>query len=274
VTTFRHRLSEDEARIQKRYAALSERAGSSVVEHPVVRDVESAVRSTQRLLDLAEKTGRRIHLLHVSTAEEVDMLRERDLGDLVTAEATPNHLFLAAPDCCGEHGTHVQMNPPVRDLRHQDSIRQAVVDGVISVVGSDHAPHTLEEKARPYPGSPSGIPGVQTTVPLLLTAVRDGWLRLPDLVRLLVVGPVRAYGIERKGVLVPGNDGDAVVVDPRVTEPLPLAWMRSKAGSSPFVGTPLAGWPVATVVRGKVVYRDHRAQDHPEAAALSFGPAR
>jgi dihydroorotase len=264
--------SEDESRLRRRYAALAERVDPSVVEHPLVRDVESAVGSTKRLLDLVEKTGRRIHLLHVSTAEEVALLRERDLGELVTAEATPNHLFLAAPDCYERHGSHAQMNPPVRDLQHQEAIRQAVIDGVISVIGSDHAPHTLEEKALPYPQSPSGIPGVQTTVPLLLTAVRDRWLRLQDLVRLLVLGPSRAYGIERKGELVPGHDGDAVLVDPTVTHPLPLEWLRSRAGFSPFVGTRLAGWPVATVVRGKVVYQDHAAVERPEAAALTFAP--
>ncbi|MEY2980178.1 MAG: dihydroorotase [Planctomycetota bacterium] len=266
--------SEEGPRLRLREAALAGRTDASVVEHPLVRDVGAAELSTRRLLDLAEKTGRRLHLLHVSTAEEVDLLRDRDLGDLVTAEATPHHLFFAAPGCYERHGTRVQVNPPVRELRHQESLRQAVVDGVITVVGSDHTPHTLEEKALPYPQSPSGIPGVQTTVPLLLTAVRDGWLRLQDLVRLLVVGPVRAFGIEQKGVLLPGHDGDAVVVDPQVTKPLPLDWLRSRAGFSPFVGAPLAGWPIATVVRGKVVYQDHGAADRPEAAPLSFAPAR
>ena len=262
--------SEDEPRLRQRYAALDGRGEVSVAEHPDVRDVEVAVRATTRLLDLAEKTGRRVHLLHVSTAEEVAILRERALGDLVTAEVTPNHLFLVAPDCYERFGTRAQMNPPVRDLRHRDALRQGLVDRVLSVVGSDHAPHSLEEKARPYPRSPSGIPGVQTTLPLLLTAVRDGWLRLEDIAQVLSANPARTYGIERKGGLEPGDDGDLTVVDPSITEHLPLDRLRSRAGWSPFAGIELAGWPVVTVLRGMVVFRDGAPVGEPSGAPMTF----
>ncbi|MHC4931886.1 MAG: dihydroorotase [Planctomycetota bacterium] len=247
--------SEDETRLRARYAKV--KPGSPVSIHPEVRDVEAALRSTRRLLDLAEKTGRRVHLLHVSTAEEVELLRERDLGDLVTGEATPNHLFLHAPECYERHGSLVQMNPPVRDRRHMEAIREGLATGVLSCVGSDHAPHTLEEKSLPYPESPSGIPGVQTTLPLLLTAVGAGWLRIEDVVRITSRAPARIYGIEGKGGFEPGMDGDAVVVDPQVRAELPEEWLRSRAGFSPYVGTPLAGWPVATILRGRIVHRDH-----------------
>jgi len=247
--------SEDEARLRERYAKVERGAPYRV--HPEVRDVEAAVRSTRRLLDLVEKTGHPVQLLHVSTAEEIELVRERGLGDLVTMEATPNHLFLEAPSCYDEHGALAQMNPPVRDRRHRDAIRAAVASGVIDVIGSDHAPHTLEEKRRPYPESPSGIPGVQTILPLLLTAVRDGWLRLEQIPLLTAEGPARIYGIARKGRIEEGFDADLVIVDPDVTEPLPLAWLRSRAGFSPFVGTPLAGWPETTLVRGHVVYGHH-----------------
>ncbi|MEW6071282.1 MAG: dihydroorotase [Planctomycetota bacterium] len=260
--------AEDEPRLRERYAALGEEA--PVACHPEVRDVECALRATRRLLDLVEKTRRPVHILHLSTAEEVELVRERDLGELVTCETTPNHLFLCAPACYAAHGTHAQMNPPVRDARHRDALRAAVADGTIACVGSDHAPHTLAEKARPYPRSPAGIPGVQTTLPLLLTAVRDGWLGLPDVVRLLGTRPAAVYGIARKGRIAPGMDGDLVLVDPRIRAPLPLAWLRSRAGFSPFAGVELAGWPVLTVLRGAVVHRDHAPVGSPAGAPLGF----
>lgn len=260
--------SEDEHMLQANYAAAPEGAHYRV--HPEVRSVETAVRSTTRLLDIAEKVGRKIHLLHVSTAEEVEILRERDLKELVTAEATPNHLFLCAPQCYEVWGAKAQMNPPVRDARHQEAIRSAIVDGTIQVVGSDHAPHTAEEKAKPWPQSPSGIPGTQTLLPLLLTAVRDNWLSLPDIVRLVGTAPAELYGIEGKGALRVGNDGDFVLVDPEIREPLPLAWLRSKVDWSPFEGRELAGWPIRSFLRGKEVYGKHVTHGAPGGRRLRY----
>ena len=244
--------SENEQRLRARYAEVKE--GSPYRIHPEVRDVEAAVSSTRRLLDLVEKTRRPLHLLHVSTAEELDLLRERDLGDLVTAEATPNHLFLTAPDCYDVMGSLVQMNPPVRDQRHRDALREAIADGTIDVIGSDHAPHTLDEKQQPYPRSPSGIPGVQTILPLLLVAVREGWLSLEQIPKLTAEGPALVYGIRNKGALEPEHDADIVLVDPSVQQPLPLEWLHSRAGYSPYLGLPLAGWPVTTILRGRIVH--------------------
>jgi dihydroorotase len=260
--------AEDEPRLRERWAAVA--AGTPVRAHPEVRDVETALRATIRLLDLAEQTGRKVHVLHLTTVEEVDLLRERGLGDLATAEVTPNHLFLAAPDCYERWGSLVQMNPPVRGREHLEALRAALTDGTVACIGSDHAPHTVEEKARPYPKSPSGIPGVQTILPLLLTAVRDGWLRLTDLPRVTAEEPARVYGIAGKGRIEPGYDGDLVVVDPEVRGPLPAAWLRSRAGYSPYVGMLLAGWPVATILRGRVVYRDHEPVGDPSGRPLRF----
>lgn len=260
--------SEDEDRLLERYAAIE--PGTPVSRHPDVRDVECALRATTRLLNLVEKTGRPIHLLHVSTAEEIALLRERALGDLVTAEVTPHHLFLEAPDCYERLGSLVQMNPPIRDRRHRDALREALIDGTLTCIGSDHAPHSLEEKARPYPESPSGIPGVQTTLPLLLTAVRDGWLAYPDIVRICVTGPVRAYGLADKGELRPGAAGDLVLVDLSRQDPLPASWLRSRAGYSPYESMPLAGLPVATVLRGRVVYRGNTAVGEAVGRPVSF----
>lgn len=260
--------SEDNHRLKERYAALPE--GAPVASHPDVRDVECALRATRRLLDLVERTRRPVHVLHVSTAEELALVRERDLGYLVTVEVTPNHLFLAAPECYERHGAWAQMNPPVRDARHRDALREALREGPVTCIGSDHAPHTAEEKARPYPRSPSGIPGTQTILPLLLTAVRDGWLERHDVVRLCVDGPTLVYGILRKGALEPGMDGDAVVVDPGVTGPLPLEWLESRAGASPYAGVELAGWPETTVLRGEIVYSRHSPVGNPRGRPLEL----
>lgn len=260
--------SEDNPRLSERYDALTE--GASVVQHDTVRDVDCAVISTNRLLDLVEKTGRPVHLLHVSTADELEIVRQRDLGDLVTVEATPNHLFLCAPHCYEEFGSHAQMNPPVRGIEHQSALRKALRDGPVTCIGSDHAPHTAEEKAKPYPYSPSGIPGTQTILPLLLTAVRDGWLDHQDILRMSLTGPKKVYGYADKGALEVGFDGDVVLVDPSVTDPLPVEWLRSKTGFSPFEGMPLAGWPQTTVLRGEVVYQDHKLIGEPRGRALRF----
>ena len=245
--------SEDEYRLKERYAAI-DRDKAHVTQHPEVRDVESAMISTRRLLDLAEKTGRKVHILHISTADEVALIRERGLGDLVTAEATPNHLFLHAPDCYEEHGAWAQMNPPVREKHHQDAIWQGLHDGVLHVIGSDHAPHLPDEKARPWPASPSGIAGVQTTLPLLLTGVRDGKLSLQDIVTWCVLGPRRVYGRTGKGALEIGADADLVIVDPDIDAVLTLDRLLSRAGGSPYLGRRLAGWPKTTVLRGEIVW--------------------
>lgn len=162
------------------------------------------------------------------------------------------------------------MNPPVRDARHRDVLREALADGTIACIGSDHAPHTPDEKAAGYPNTPSGIPGVQTILPLLLTAVRDGWLDLTDIPRIVCEGPARAYGIAGKGALRPGYDGDLVVVDPEEQGPLPLEWLRSRAAYSPYVGMRLAGWPETTVLRGRIVYRNHTPVGEPSGRPLTF----
>jgi dihydroorotase len=260
--------SEDQPRLAKRYAALTGEEG--IEAHPEVRDIECAVRATRRLLDLVEKTGRPVHILHLSTAEELALVRERDLGELVTCEATPNHLFLVAPECYRLHGTRAQMNPPVRDRRHQEALREAVANGPIACIGSDHAPHLAEEKDLPWPRSPSGIPGVQTTLPLLLTAVREGWLQLEDIVRLLGRGPAEVYGVAGKGRVAPGFDGDLVLVDPAITGPLPREWLRSRPGFSPYEGVELAGWPMTSILGGEVVYSDHASLGKPRGRPLTF----
>ncbi len=260
--------SEDEPLLRASYAKL--KPGSPWTVHPEVRSVKSALRSTKRLLDLAEKTGRKVHLLHVSSADEIHLLRERDLGELVSVELTPNHLFLEAPSCYEQYGALVQMNPPVRSREHLEVLREAAADGTAWCFGSDHAPHSLAEKLRRYPASPSGIPGVQTSLGLFLTALRDGWLGLEDIARLMCEGPCRVYDIQNKGRIEPGYDADLTIVDPKEMGPLREDWIRSRAGYSPFVGRQLAGWPVSTIVHGQLAYQEHRVTSKPLGRPLEY----
>ncbi len=259
--------SEDEYRLRELAGSIE---NPTVFDHPRLRDVECALRSTTRLLDLAEKTGRKVHLLHVTTKEEIALLRERQLGDLVTVEITPNHLFLEAPSCYETHGSLAQMNPPIRDRAHLEVLREAVKDGTVTCIGSDHAAHTREEKEVPYPGSPSGIPGVQTSLGLLLTAVRDGWLELPDVARICSEAPVDCYGILGKGRFVAGNDADVCMVDPSIEEALPVEWLHSKTGFSPYEGWKLSGWPERVWLRGELAYEGHAAVGEARGRPLRF----
>ncbi len=219
--------------------------------HPDVRSVETAVSSTRRLIALARETRRRIHVLHVTTAEEAPILAAAK--DIATAEVTPQHLTLEAPDCYLRLKGKAQMNPPIREARHREGLWRAVREGIFDVIGSDHAPHTLEEKARPYPASPSGMPGVQTLVPVMLNHVAEGRLTLARFVDLVCHGPQRIFGIAGKGRLAVGYDADFTVVDLKRRETITDAWSRSRCGWTPFDGMSVTGWPVGTIIRGRRV---------------------
>jgi dihydroorotase len=218
--------------------------------HPEVRSVETAVSSTVRLIRLAREARRRIHVLHVTTAEEIPILAAAK--DIATAEVTPQHLTLEAPDCYLRLKGKAQMNPPIRERRHRDGLWHGLQQGVFDVIGSDHAPHTLEEKAKPYPASPSGMPGVQTLVPIMLN-VAEGRLSLARFVDLVCHGPQRIFGIAGKGRLAIGYDADFTVVDMKRRETITDAWSRSRCGWTPFAGMTVAGWPVGTIIRGRKV---------------------
>ena len=244
--------AEDEDRLNARKALLDPAAGAA--QHPHLRDVETAVLATRRILALARETGRRIHVLHISTAEELPLLAAAK--DVATVETTPQHLTLAAPECYERRGSYAQMNPPVREARHREALWRAVADGVIDVIGSDHAPHTHGEKARPYPSSPSGMPGVQTLVPLLLDHVNAGRLSLERFVDLTSAGPNRIYGIAGKGRIALGYDADFTIVDLKARRTITDDWMETRCGWTPFDGMTVTGWPKATIVRGAIVMRD------------------
>jgi len=222
--------------------------------HTEVRTAEAAVSSTKRLLRLAREAGRRIHVLHVSTAEEIPLLVAAK--DIATAEATPQHLTLAAPDCYRALKGLAQMNPPIRDARHRDGLWEGMRLGVFDVIGSDHAPHTREEKAKPYPASPSGMPGVQTLVPVMLNHVAEGRLSLARFVDLVCHGPNRIFGIAGKGRLAAGYDADFTVVDLKRRETISNAQQATRVGWTPFDGMAVRGWPVMTIIRGRMVMRE------------------
>lgn len=243
--------SEDEFRLKDR-AGLAETGNWH--SHPVVRDVEAAVSSTTRLIRIARKVGKRIHVLHISTAEELELLR--GAKDIASVECLPQHLTLHAPDCYDRLGAFAQMNPPIRDIRHQEALWRALNAGIIDVMGSDHAPHTKEEKARPYPASPSGMPGVQTTVPIMLTHVANGKLSLERFVELMSAGPQRVFGIANKGRIAEGYDADFTLVDLKRKETITTEWSKAKCGWTPFDGFEAIGWPVGTIIRGHSVMRD------------------
>jgi len=236
--------SEDEFRLEERKPLRIENDPRS---HPVWRDVEVAMRSTRRLVSLAHRAGKRIHVLHISTAEEIVYLA--DHKDLATVEVTPHHLTL--DETAYERlGTYAQMNPPVRDKAHREGIWAGIRNGVVDVLGSDHAPHTREEKDHPYPASHSGMTGVQTLVPIMLDHVNAGRLSLERFVDLSSHGPARIFNIARKGRIAVGNDADLTIVDMKRRETITNDWVASKAGWTPYDGVAVTGWPVGTVLRG------------------------
>jgi dihydroorotase len=240
--------AEDEFRMQER---LGERVAGDPSSHPVWRDDESAILATRRILRLARAARRRIHVLHVTTPAELELLGQNK--DIATCEVTPQHLTLAGEEAYPAIGTYAQMNPPIRSGAHRDGLWHWLRQGVPDVLGSDHAPHTREEKAKPYPDSPSGMPGVQTLLPLMLNHVAEGRLTLQRLIDLTSAGPQRIFGLVGKGRIVPGYDADFTVVDLKSRWTVDEAWLASRCGWSPFTGMELTGRPVGTIIRGNRV---------------------
>ena len=257
--------SEDEYRLNER---KGERVEGDPSSHPVWRDEETAIRSTKRLLAIARETGRRVHVLHITTAEEVVILAQ--YKDVATCEVTPQHLTLAAPDCYDRLGSYAQMNPPIRGEAHRAGLWRGIEQGIFDVIGSDHAPHTKEEKAQPYPASPSGMPGAQTTVAVMLDHVANGRLSLARLVDLLCSGPQRIFNIAGKGRIARGYDADFTLVDLKAKREITSDWLAYKCGWSPYEGMNITGWPMGTIIRGNVVMRDGELADGPVGVPVRF----
>jgi dihydroorotase len=256
--------SEDEMRLRQRVSFQIEGDARS---HPVWRDVEAARLCTERLLRIARQQHKRIHVLHISTAEELPLLAAH--RDVATVEVTPHHLSLSADDY-QRLGTKLQMNPPVRESCHRDALWKAIASGLVDVLGSDHAPHTLEEKAKPYPASPSGMTGVQTLVPMMLNHVNAGKLTLQRFVDLTSHGPQRIFNISRKGRIAQGYDADFTIVDLSRSETISNQWIESRSQWTPYDGVKVKGWPVGTIIRGRTVMWQGEIQNPAHGQPLAF----
>ncbi|WOI54731.1 dihydroorotase [Parvularcula sp. LCG005] len=257
--------SEDETILRENAKLAREGDWTS---HPEVRSAAAALRCTERLLGIARECGRRIHVLHVSTADEVPLLAANK--DIATCEVTPQHLTLEGPEVYERMKGRAQMNPPVRDHRHRMGLWAGLIGGVFDVIGSDHAPHTLEEKAKPYPASPSGMPGVQTLVPVMLTHVNDGRLSLQRFVDLTSHGPNRIWGMAGKGRLAVGYDADITLVDMKARHVMNDAEMANVSGWTPYDGMEAKGWPVGTIIRGNPVMWEGETVGTPIGQPIRF----
>ena len=258
--------SEDEYRLQARKPMF--KSGDPYACHMEWRDEEVAFLGTRRLMALARRTGRAAHILHVSTAQELDYLK--DFRDIATCEVLVNHLTQVAPDCYERLGGFGVMNPPIRDERHRAAAWAAVHNGTVDTIGSDHAPHARAAKERPWPDCHSGLTGVQTLVPIMLDHVNAGRLSLSRLVDLMSAGPARVYGVLGKGRLAAGYDADFTLVDMGRRRRIEASWIASPCGWTPFDGKQVTGWPVATIIRGQAVMREDEVLGAPRGRLVAF----
>lgn len=258
--------AEDENTLNERKHIAD--SGAHPVFHPQWRNVASALRATMRIVAIAEKLKRRIHVLHITSAEEVAFLKTKK--HVATFEVLPQHLTFAAPDCYMTLGTLAQMNPPIRSARHREALWQAVQDGNVDVMATDHAPHTLNEKMGAYPNTPSGMTGVQTLVPIMLDHVNNGRLTLERFIQLVGTNPARIFGAKGKGAIAINNDADFTIVDLKAKKEITNSWIKSKVGWSPYDGKKVQGWPISTILRGQIAMRDDAIFSNVMGQKISF----
>ena len=227
---------------------------NDVAMHYKWRSEESCLNATKRIVSIAKKYSRKVHILHITTAQEMAFLKANK--DIASAEVLANHLTLHAPDCYDMFGTLAQQNPPIREKHHQDALWAAVADGTVDIVASDHAPHTLDEKSGTYPNTPSGTPGVQTLIPIMLNHVHEGRLSYERLVDLMAYGPYRIHKIKNKCLIRKGFNADFTVVDPKAEHIISNAEQASKSGWTPYDGKKVIGFPKMTIIGGKTIMRD------------------
>lgn len=255
MNTVKRRLtihSEDEARLRERKHIATDAADVKV--HHIWRDEESAMISTKKSIALARKYNKKVHMLHISSGEEMEFLAQ--CKDVASVEILPQFLTFSAPECYERLGTLAQQNPPIRDKRHMEKLWQALHNGTVDIIGSDHAPHTLEEKRKPYPQSPSGFPGVQTLIPIMLNHVHNKKLSLEKFTELVTENPRRIFKVKNKGRIQVGYDADFTIVDLKKEVTIANKWIASKCGYTPFDGMKVTGWPTHTILKGQVVMQD------------------
>lgn len=262
--------SEDEARNRARKALLSDHPHAR--EHPFLRDAESARLSTAKLIRLCAETRRPIHILHISTADELPLIADAKKEGLpITCEVTPQHLWFAAPECYEKLGSKAQMNPPLRSEEHRSALWKALGEGLFDVFGSDHAPHTREEKAQPYPQSPSGMPGVETILPVLLTYAAQGRIEYETIPRMLCENPAMLYNIVGKGRVDIGYDADFILIEPHRRWTVDEKKLHSKCGWSPYDGEEFIGSVQSVYLRGKLAAFEGEPVGEPMGRCLEFG---
>ena len=257
--------SEDEEILNQRKKL---REKGNVLTHPIWRNEESAISSTRRIVKIALRLNKKAHILHVTTKEEVDFLSQNK-GN-ITFEITPQHLTLTSPECYEKLGTFAQMNPPIRDKSHYDRLWYAVRNNYNDTIGSDHAPHLKENKLKDYPETPSGMPGVQTLIPVMLNHINEGRLKLEQLIKLLCENPVKIFGIKNKGYIKKDYDADFTIIDMNKVIEIKNEKIESKCGWSPFNGHKFKGTPVATIINGKIKMKDGVILGDPEGTPLQF----
>jgi len=257
--------SEDEEILNIRKKLIKK---GDVKTHPLWRNSECAISSTRRIVKIAERYKKKAHILHVTTKEEIDFLAQHK-GN-VTFEITPQHLTMFAPDCYDKLKTYAQMNPPLRDKSHQDRLWYGVRNNILDIIGSDHAPHLKENKDKIYPDSPSGMPGVQTLVPVMLNHVNDGKLTLQQFINFVCENPVKIFGIKNKGFIKKGYDADFTIVDMNKKITIKNNNIESKCKWSPFEGMEFKGTPVATIINGQIKMKDGKIIGNPTGSALFF----
>jgi dihydroorotase len=258
--------AEDQARILERRQQYKDITNPSI--HSTIQDEIAALNATKLALKLSKKYQRRLHILHLSTGVEAELLRQ-DKPSWVTAEVTPQHLVLDT-DAYDKIGTLAQMNPPLRSPNNPKILWQALRDGVIDFIATDHAPHTLAEKAQTYPNSPSGMPGVETSLPIMLTQAMQGNCTVSQVSNWMSTAVAKAYKIPNKGIIAPGYDADLVLVDLNTYRPVLREELQTKCGWSPFEGWNLTGWPVYTIVGGQIVYERGKINTQVRGKALKF----
>ena len=257
--------SEDEDILNKNKGLIQK---GNVHSHPIWRSEECAISSTRRIVRIAKLYKKRAHILHVTTKQEVDFLSQHK-GD-ITFEITPQHLTIYAPNCYDELGTYAQMNPPLRDKSHYDRLWYAIKNNYNDTIGSDHAPHLKVNKEKDYPNSPSGMPGVQTLMPVMLNHVNEGRLSLTQLINLVCENPIKIFGIRNKGFIKQGYDADFTIIDMNKKIIIKNENIESKCGWSPFNDVEFKGTPVATIIAGKTKMKDGKIIGDPEGTPLEF----
>ena len=258
-----HSEDEDIIKLRKKFIKKGD-----VHSHPEWRNVECAMSSTRRVVKIAERYNKKIHVLHVTTKEEVDFLAMHKKN--VTFETTPQHLTLYAPDCYDKLGTYAQMNPPLRGKEHYDRLWMAIKNNIVDVLGSDHAPHLKANKDKEYPNSPSGMPGVQTIFPVMINHVNNKKLTLNQLISLMCENPCRIFGIKNKGFIKEGYDADLTIVDMNKEVTIKNEMIASKCGWTPFHNHKVKGFPVGTIINGVLVMSDGKILIESKGKPLSF----